>query len=104
GRLTRSDGLYSRILAGRPAVGHLLGIAFDLAGLAFFVCILFGGIPRLIEAWQRDYFAGNEGLFVVPVWPIRLILVIGCMAVSIQFLLLAGGHLRSLLRERAMVR
>jgi hypothetical protein len=26
------------------------------------------------------------------------------MAVSIQFLLLAGGHLRSLLRERAMVR
>jgi TRAP-type mannitol/chloroaromatic compound transport system permease small subunit len=97
-RLTRSDGLYARILSQRPRIGHVLGAFFDLAGFSFFVCILIGGFPRLVEAYERGYFAGNEGLFVVPVWPIRLILVIGCVVAAIQFLMLAWDHIASLLR------
>ena len=96
GRLTRSDGLFSKVMQHRPKVGHALGIIFDLAGIGFFVAILLGAVPRLIEAYERDYFAGNEGLFVVPVWPIRLILVIGCVVVSVQFLVLAWRHLKAL--------
>jgi len=104
GRLTRSDGLYSRILAGRPAVGHLMGAVFDAAGAVFFVFILLGAVPRLIEAYERGYFAGNEGLFVVPVWPIRLILVIGCVVVALQFLVLGWRHVRALAGGRAGAR
>lgn len=96
GRLTRSDGLYSRILMHRPRLGHSMGIVFDLSGAAFFVAILLGAVPRLIEAYERGYFAGNEGLFVVPVWPIRLILVIGSIAVAVQFVVLAWEHFRKL--------
>ena len=55
-----------------------------------------GGVPRLIDAWQRDYFAGNRGIFVVPVWPVRLVLVIGALTVVIVFLGLAWMHLRAL--------
>ena len=70
-------------------------MVFDLAGSVFFVCILQGAVPRLIEAYERGYFAGNEGLFVVPVWPIRLILVIGCIVVAIQFALLAWRNVKA---------
>ncbi len=92
GRLTRSDGLFSRLLLHRPKLGHLMGMAFDLLGAGFFVAILLGAVPRLIEAYERGYFAGNVGLFVMPVWPMRLILVIGCVVVAMQFLVLAYRH------------
>ena len=95
GRLTRSDGLFQQIMKRRPVLAHSMGAVFDLAGTMFFVFILFGAVPRLIEAYERGYFAGNEGLFVVQVWPIRLILVIGCIVVAIQFALLALRNVRA---------
>jgi len=101
GRLTRSDGLYTRLLRANPTVGNIAGALFDLLGAIFFLAVLFGAVPRLVEAWERDYFSGNEGLFVVPVWPIRLILVIGCVVVSCQFLVLAYGHTREALHGTA---
>ena len=95
GRLTRSDGLYLQILKRRPITGRVMGVVFDLAGSVFFIFILQGAVPRLIEAYERGYFAGNEGLFVVPVWPIRLILVIGCIVVAMQFALLAWRNVQA---------
>ncbi|MEE8093105.1 MAG: hypothetical protein V3T47_02600, partial [Gammaproteobacteria bacterium] len=79
----------------RPKLGYSLGVMFDVAGAIFFITILIGAIPRLIEAYERGYFAGNVGLFTVPVWPIRLILVVGCVVVAIQFLVLAWRNLAS---------
>jgi len=96
GRLTRSEGLYSQLQQRRPRFAHVLGAVFDLAGAAFFVTIIFGGIPRFIDAWQRDYFSGIRGIFIVPVWPVRLILVIGSLTVVFVFLGLARKHLAAL--------
>ena len=73
-----------------------MDILFNLAGSFFFLCILFGAVPRLIEAYDRGYFAGNEGLVVMPVWPIRLILVVGCIVVAMQFLVLAWDSIKNL--------
>mgnify|MGYP001544820181 CR=1 FL=1 len=99
GRLTRSDGLYMKIREKKPRVGHILGAVFDLAGAIFFMTIIAGSIPRLIEAWERDYFAGNRGIFVVPVWPVRLVLVIGAITVVFVFLGLVRQHLVALNKE-----
>ena len=60
-----------------------------------------GGIPRFVDAWQRDYFAGNRGIFVVPVWPVRLVLVIGAMTVVFVFLGLAWKHIQALRNSSA---
>ena len=86
GRLTRSDGLYSRLQNNHPRLGLALGAVFDLAGALFFVTIIMGSIPRFVDAWQRGYYAGNKGIFAVPVWPVRLILVIGAATVVLVFL------------------
>lgn len=99
GRLTRSEGLYSKLQERHPGFGHVLGALFDLAGAVFFVTIILGGIPRFVDAWQRDYFSGIRGIFVVPVWPVRLILVIGSLTVVLVFLGLAGKHLTALRKE-----
>jgi TRAP-type C4-dicarboxylate transport system permease small subunit len=93
GRLTRSDGLYSRLLARHPGAGHVLGAVFDLAGALFFLAILYGSLPRLVEAYTGNYFAGNVGIFTFPVWPIRLILVIGCITAILVFLQFTWQHL-----------
>ena len=96
GRLTRSDGLYLRFCARHPVAGRVAAIVFDLLGATFFLVLLLGSTPRMVEAYREGYFSGNEGLFTVPVWPIRLVVVVGCSVVSLQFLVLAFGHLRQI--------
>jgi TRAP-type mannitol/chloroaromatic compound transport system permease small subunit len=97
GRLTRSDGLYSKIQARNPRLGHILGAFFDLAGAAFFLTLIAGSIPRFIDAWERGYYSGNKGIIVIPVWPVRLIIVIGAVTVVFVFLGLVRRHLVALL-------
>jgi TRAP-type mannitol/chloroaromatic compound transport system permease small subunit len=100
GRMTRSEGLYSRLQKKHPRFGHILGALFDLAGAAFFITIIIGGIPRFVDAWQRGYFSGIRGIFIVPVWPVRLVLVIGSLTVVFVFIGLAYRHLAAL-RKRS---
>jgi TRAP-type C4-dicarboxylate transport system permease small subunit len=92
GRLTRSDGLYNKVVANRPKLGHILSAFYDLCGAAFFIAILFGAIPTLIEAYQRGYYAGNEGIFTIALWPIRLILCVGCITAVGVFLTSVWRH------------
>jgi len=99
GRLTRSEGLYSHLQQKHPRFAHVLGALFDIAGAVFFVTIIMGGIPRFVDAWQRDYFSGIRGIFIVPVWPVRLILVIGALTVVFVFLGLARKHLAALVKR-----
>ena len=93
GRLTRSDGLFNLALTRRPALGRALGAAFDLLGAIFMGLILYGSVPLLAEAWTRDYYVGVEGWFTVPVWPVKVIIVIGCVVTLAQFLAFAWRYL-----------
>jgi len=96
GRLTRSDGLFNKLTATRPKLGHIMGLIFDIAGAAFFIAILFGAVPMLIEAWEKNHFAGTEGILTIPVWPIRLILVISCITVVLVFCTFIKRHIDAL--------
>ncbi len=96
GRLTRSDGFYNLLLAQSPKVAHIMGILFDSLGLLFLGLILYGSFPLLIEAYEGDFYAGNEGVFTAPVWPIRLIVVTGCLVTLLQFAAFCHRHLRAI--------
>jgi TRAP-type mannitol/chloroaromatic compound transport system permease small subunit len=96
GRLTRSDGLYGKIKEKNPRLGHILGAFFDLAGAAFFLTLIAGSVPRFIDAWELGYYSGNKGIVVIPVWPVRLIIVIGAVTVVFVFLGLIRQHLIAL--------
>lgn len=92
GRLTRSDALFNKVLKLRPRLGHIMGIFFDACGAAFFIAILFGAVPTLIESYERDYFAGIDGIFTVPIWPIRFILCVSCVTVVGVFIKFIFRH------------
>jgi TRAP-type mannitol/chloroaromatic compound transport system permease small subunit len=96
GRMTRSDALYSRILRRFPAVGNTMGIVFSLAGIGLMIAIIKGGWPKWIQAYEGGHFIGNTGVFTFPEWPQRLVLVIGCAMLAIQFALLALDNFRAL--------
>jgi len=96
GRLTRSDGLYNRVTANRPRLGHVLGLIFDIAGAAFFFAILCGAVPKFIEAWTENHYAGSEGIITIPVWPIRLILCVACVTVIFVFFGFIKKHIVAL--------
>lgn len=99
GRLTRSDALYNRLTRTKPKLAAGLGVFFDLAGAAFFGAILVGAFPMFIEAYENNYYTGNEGIFTAPVWPIRLILVISCITVILVFLTKVWAHIKILKGE-----
>jgi TRAP-type mannitol/chloroaromatic compound transport system permease small subunit len=96
GRVTRSDALYGRILRKWPPIGNILGILFHLAGVGLMVAIVLGGWPKWLQAYHGGHFVGNTGVFTFPEWPQRLVLVVGCAMLGIQFALMAVDNIRGL--------
>ena len=61
------------------------------------MAILFSSsIPLFTKAWRIDEYVGAQGDFMAPVWPVKLIILIGCAAGTIQFILMAAGSFRQL--------
>ena len=98
GRLTRSDGFYGLVQSYSPKAGHVMGAVFDLLSVLFFAIVLYGAVPDMYDAWRFNYFVGEEGLFTVAEWPIKLIIVIGCTVTMLQFVKLAVRHVLPLFR------
>ena len=94
GKLTRSDGAYSFLLAKVPWLGHSLGVIFDVAGAALLSVMAWGSWPKLVLAWKSNFFFGSVGVFTFPEWPIWLLLFIGSLVTAIQMLLFAIHHFR----------
>ena len=93
GRLTRSDGFFKFVLRRTPRIGRIMGAVFDLLGAMFMAIILFGAVPDLIEAWEKDFFVGEIGLFTAPEWPIKAVIVVGCLMTLLQFLVFGWRYL-----------
>lgn len=98
GRITRSDAAFSRLLEKFPRVAHGLSALYNLTGALFASLIVYGSVPRFARAWTDNHYVGNQGIFVAPVWPVRLIVVVGCVCLAIQFALFLWRDLRWLRR------
>jgi len=93
GRLTRSDGLFNFVLNRKPRAGRFMGAIFDLLGAAFMLLILWGTWPIFIEAYEKNLYVGDIGRFNAPTWPVKLIIVIGCAMVLLQFVAFAWRYI-----------
>lgn len=103
GSLTRSDMLLSVLLRRWPQVGAALDSLYNLAGAVTIWFLLQASWPRFVTAWQRGETIGVVGRFVIPTWPIKLILVIGAVAMLVQFLLFAALALVRAIKPPAAV-
>jgi len=101
GRLTRSETLLHWLSRRFPAIRHLLEGLFHLIGALLFIVIFWGSAPAFLKAWRIDEYVGAEGDFMAPVWPVKLIILIGCVAGMIQFLVLSFSDFKRLLYDRS---
>jgi TRAP-type C4-dicarboxylate transport system permease small subunit len=72
---------------GGPRTQSVMACAAALAGLLFFGVICYGSIEGLTHAWTSNEFEG-EGALRVPVWPARLVVVLGSFLACVSYLLM----------------
>ncbi len=87
GGLTRAEILLDR-LPERARAG--LEALYCLVGAGFCVVLFNGLLPLFERAWARNLFVGAIGDFTAPIWPVRLVMLVGTAALGLQFLVRAA--------------
>ncbi len=85
GRFTRSDVMIGTLLRRRPRVGHWLQLSYNAMGVILMVVLFVYSVPFLEKAWLSQSYAGNEGDFTLPEWPVKLVILIGSSCCAVQF-------------------
>ena len=67
-------------------------------GACLLIILFSASIPLFTRAWQINEYVGAEGDFMAPIWPVKLIILIGCVAGSLQFLLMAARNFRQMFK------
>ncbi len=94
GRFTRADVLLARLKKTRPVFAARLQALYHLIGAGLMGIILWAAWQPLVDAIRIRQYVGAIGDFTAPVWPVRLIMLIGLCATLITFVLLAWMDLR----------
>ncbi len=102
GRLTRSDILLNWLNTRSPRLKLFLEGVYYSIGAMLMSIIFKASIPFFRKAWRIGEYVGAEGDFMAPVWPVKLIILIGCVTAAIQFLLMAFTSFKQSLRSEAV--
>lgn len=100
GRLTRSDLFLKWLQKRHPGIGNVVQGLHHLVGALLMLILFKASIPLFGKAWRLGVYVGAEGDFMAPVWPVKLIIIVGCVAAAIQFMLLAWGDFKSFIKGR----
>ena len=93
GRITRADALLRKLETRVPAVSAAIETGFALAGAALFAVLVYGSAPFLVDSWRSNEYAGVEGYVTFPIWPVRLVILVGAGLSCLQFVLIAWREL-----------
>lgn len=99
GRLTRTDILLGWVERHSPRTRQAVEMVFSLAAILLVWQIITASWPLFAQAWTRGTYEGTIGAFTAPIWPVKLIILVGCGALLVQlalhtlaaFLRLMGG-------------
>lgn len=94
GRITRADVLLQGLEQTRPQLAALLHATFHLVGALLMATILWAAWGPLWESIRIREYVGAIGDFTAPVWPVRLVMLVGLAATLATFLFLAWIDLK----------
>ncbi|QEA12844.1 TRAP transporter small permease subunit [Comamonas flocculans] len=100
GRMTRADVLLDRLKRTTPWLAALLQALYHAVGALLMAVILWAAWEPLVESIRIQEYVGALGDFTAPVWPVRLIMLVGMVATLVTFVLLAWLDLRRSLALR----
>lgn len=95
GRITRADNLIRLVQKRAPRFGYGLQAIFEVFGAGVFTVLFKASLPMFLDSWQSGEYVGIEGYVTYPVWPVRLIILIGSVCAGLQFLLFAWRDIRA---------
>jgi len=98
-RMTRADFLIDRIHRAAPGLGRAIEIAFMVLGAAIMVFVAQAAWPGLWNSVAAREFFGVQGLFTVPTWPFRALIVLGGGAGALAYVALLAAEIRRPLRS-----
>ncbi len=87
GRFTRSEAILNFLEKRSIRSKAIMESIFALFALGIISILLNASYPFFIKSWNRDTFIGTVGDFIAPVWPVKLIILIGCTALIAQITL-----------------
>jgi TRAP-type mannitol/chloroaromatic compound transport system permease small subunit len=96
GRFTRAEVLLDRLAAKRPAWHAALNAAWHALGALLLAVTLLASWSPLAEAVRIREYIGAVGSFQAPVWPVRLITLLGLAVTALTYLFLMGADLKRL--------
>jgi len=100
GRMSRADLFIDPFIQKRPVAGRRLRAVFSLFGVFACGVIAYATWPLLTKAWIDSEFFGIEGVFTMPVWPMRAVVFLGAALAAIQYVLLVIQDLKPVLEGR----
>jgi TRAP-type mannitol/chloroaromatic compound transport system permease small subunit len=98
-RMTKGDVLLEIISKRSARAGALVEALFLFVGAVMFALIIRAAWPLLTRAIQRDEFFGVQGVFTFPTWPVRVIIIVGSIAVVLVYLVKVWEQLRRALGD-----
>ncbi len=89
GRLTRSDAMLGMVERRSPRLRAAVEFVFSAGAIFIMAQLLTASWPLFMKSWVRNTFEGTIGDFTAPIWPVKLIIIIGCVALIMQLLFAA---------------
>jgi TRAP-type mannitol/chloroaromatic compound transport system permease small subunit len=93
-RMTRADFLIDRIARAAPMLGRAMEVLFLLVGAAVMGFVAQAAWPGMWNSIALGEFFGVQGLFTVPTWPFRALIVLGGAAGAVAHLALLPHAIR----------
>jgi TRAP-type C4-dicarboxylate transport system permease small subunit len=93
--LTRADVLLNAIGRRSPATRHAMQLVYDLVGAVLFAGIAYTSWPLMVRAFANDEFYGSTGVVQIPTGPLKVIIILGCVMMTVQFLIHAWTEFRA---------
>ena len=94
GRMTRSDFLLNLISKRSPSAVKALDVLNALVGAALFTALAVIAWPEFRNSLASSEFYGVQGVYSVPAWPFRGLIVAGSAAGALCYLLTIPGIVR----------
>ena len=87
GRLTQNSTILDSIGKKSPVTKLSIEIIFSVAAFYLILQIFLATVPLFKKAWVRNTYEGTIGDFTAPIWPIKLIILLGCVLLMAQIFL-----------------
>ncbi|OUU79141.1 MAG: hypothetical protein CBC38_05195 [Gammaproteobacteria bacterium TMED78] len=86
GRLTKAEVGINLIKKKSPSIGLSIEITSYFIGFVILSLLFFGAYPDFIRSFKTLEFSGIEGIYTIPLWPIKFTVLLGSLIGALTFL------------------